>query len=76
MSNMYGPAHVILVCIVNEVCMGFLGIQDIGHFTSRDMVYSSFYFQGYMILCSITGILFLLSFFFKIKNPEKKTSIK
>ena len=36
-----------------EACIGVLGIQDICHFTSRDMGYFPFYFQGYRILCSI-----------------------
>ena len=30
-----------------------LGIQEICHFTSRDIEYYPFYFQGYGILCSI-----------------------
>ena len=33
--------------------MGVLGIQDICHFTSRDIGYFPFYFQGYGILCLI-----------------------
>ena len=37
--------------------MGVLGIQDICHFTSRDIGYFLFYFQGYRILCSIFGLL-------------------
>ena len=37
----------------SEACIGVLGIQDICHFTSRDIGYYSFYFQGYGILCSI-----------------------
>ena len=37
----------------NEACIGVLGIQDICHFTSRDIGYYPFYFQGYGILCSI-----------------------
>ena len=40
-----------------EACIGVLGIQDICHFTSRDIGYSSFYFQGYGILCSIFWLL-------------------
>ena len=40
-----------------EACIGVLGIQDICHFTSRDIGYYRFYFQGYGILCSITGVL-------------------
>ena len=36
-----------------EACIGVLGIQDICHFTSRDIGYYPFYFQGYGILCSI-----------------------
>ena len=38
---------------INEVCIGVLGIQDICHFTSRDMGYFPFYFQRYRILCSV-----------------------
>ena len=40
-----------------EACIGVLGIQDICHFTSRDIGYFPFYFQGYGILCSIFGLL-------------------
>ena len=47
--------------IINEACIGVLGIQDICHFTFRDIGYFPFYFQGYRILCSIfwsiSGIL-------------------
>ena len=51
-----------------EACIGVIGIQDICHFTSRDIGYYPFYFQGYRILCSISGILcFLLK-----KNNKKK----
>ena len=39
-----------------EACIGVLGIQDICHFTSRDIGYFPFYFQGYGILCSISGM--------------------
>ena len=40
-----------------EACIGVLGIQDICHFTSRDIGYYPFYFQGYGILCSIFSLL-------------------
>ena len=40
-----------------EACIGVLGIQDICHFTSRDIGYYPFYFQGYGILCSIFWLL-------------------
>ena len=44
-----------------EACIGVLVIQDICHFTSRDIGYYPFYFQGYGILCStfwlLSGIL-------------------
>ena len=40
-----------------EACIGVLGIQDISHFTSRDIGYYPFYFQGYGILCSIFPLL-------------------
>ena len=36
-----------------EACIGVSGIQDICHFTFRDIGYYPFYFQGYGILCSI-----------------------
>ena len=36
---------------INEACIGVLGIQDICHFTSRDIGYYPIYFQGYRILC-------------------------
>ena len=51
-----------------EACIGVIGIQDICHFTSRDIGYYPFYFQGYRILCSISGILCFL-----LKNKKKKT---
>ena len=38
-------------------CIGILGIQDNRHFTSRDIGYFPFYFQGHGILCSIFGLL-------------------
>ena len=40
-----------------EACIGVLGIQDICHFTSRDIGYYLFYFQGYGILGSIFLLL-------------------
>ena len=40
-----------------EACIGALGIQDISHFTSRDIGYYPFYFQGYGIPCSIFWLL-------------------
>ena len=40
-----------------EACIGVLGIQDICHFTSRDIGSFPFYFQGYGILCSMLGLL-------------------
>ena len=48
------PSFLIL-CIsggsIREACIGVLiGIQDICHFTSRDIGYYLFYFQGYGIL--------------------------
>ena len=46
-----------LVCTFNEACIGVLGIQDICHFTSRDIGYYPFYFQGYGILGSIFLLL-------------------
>ena len=50
----------------DEACIGVIGIQDICHFTSRDIGYYPFYFQGYRILCSISGILCFLP-----KNKKK-----
>ena len=43
--------------IISEACIGVLGIQDICHFTSRDIGYYPFYFQGYGILRSIFSLL-------------------
>ena len=43
--------------VICEACIGVLGIQDICHFTSRDIGYYPFYFQGYKILCSIFSLL-------------------
>ena len=40
-----------------EACIGVLGIQDICHFTSRDIGYYPSYFQGYGILGSIFSLL-------------------
>ena len=51
----------------SEACIGVLGIQDICHFTSRDIGYYQFYFQGYWILCSVFK---LLSGILKIKRTE------
>ena len=42
---------------IREACIGVLGIQDICHFTSRDIGYYPFYFQGYGMLCSIFSVL-------------------
>ena len=42
---------------LSEACIGVLGIQDICHFTSRDIGYYSFYFQGYGIIGSIFSLL-------------------
>ena len=41
----------------DEACIGVLGIQDICHFTFRDIGYYPFYFQGYGILGSIFSLL-------------------
>ena len=41
----------------NDACIGVLGIQDICLFTSRDIGYNPFYFQGYGILGSIFSLL-------------------
>ena len=38
-------------------CIGVLRIQDICHFTFRDIGYYPFYFQGYGILGSIFLLL-------------------
>ena len=43
---------------ISEAYIEILGIQDICHFTSRDIRYYPFDFHGYGILCSI----FLLTF--------------
>ena len=45
------------IFITFEACKRVLGIQDICHFTSRDIGYDQFYFQGYRILCSIFWLL-------------------
>ena len=42
---------------VSEACIGVLGIQDICHFTSRDIGYYPFYIKGYGILGSIFSLL-------------------
>ena len=57
----------------NEACIGVIGIQDICHFTSRDIGYYPFYFQGYRILCSISGILCFLP---KNKKQTEKATVK
>ena len=51
-------------CII-KACIWVLGIQDICHFTSRDIGYYPFYFQGYRILCSM---FLLLSGIFNIQE--------
>ena len=55
-----------------EACIGVLGIQDICYFTSRDIRYFPFYFQGYRILCSISGIF--LFFLHNIQIQSKTTN--
>ena len=40
-----------------EACIGVLGIRNICNFTSRDIGYYPFYFQGYGILGSIFSLL-------------------
>ena len=46
---------------MDEACIGVLGIQDMCHFTSRDIGYYPCYFQGYgilgLIFSLLTGIL-------------------
>ena len=55
-----------------EACIGVLGIRDICHFTSRGIGYFPVYFQGYGILCSISGIL--LFFFQNIQIQSRNTN--
>ena len=55
-----------------EACIGDLGIHDICHFTSRDKGYFPFCFQGYGILCSISGIL--LFFLQNIQIQSRNTN--
>ena len=43
--------------VLSEACIWVLGIQDINHFTSRDIGYYPFYLQGYGILCSMVWLL-------------------
>ena len=43
--------------LTHEACIRALGIEDICHFTSRDIGYYPFYFQGNGILCSIFWLL-------------------
>ena len=43
--------------MISEACIGVLGIQDICHFTSKDIGYYPFYFQWYGILGSIFLLL-------------------
>ena len=43
--------------MIKGAFIGVLEIQDICHFTSRDMRYYPFYFLGYWILCSIVCLL-------------------
>ena len=58
--------------IIYVACVGALGIQDICHFTSRDIGYFPFYFQGYGILRSISGIL--VFFLQNIKIQRRNTN--
>ena len=46
----------ILLFRTTEACIVVLGIHDICHFTSIDIGYYPFYFQGYGILCSIVSL--------------------
>ena len=55
MNTVGGYLHIYSVYV--EACIGVLGIQDICHFTSRDIGYYPFYFQVYGILCSIFWLL-------------------
>ena len=55
-----------------EACIWVLGIQDICHFTSRDIGYFPFYFQGYGILRSTSGIL--LFFLHNIQIQSRNTT--
>ena len=57
-----------------EACIGVMGIQDICHFTFRDIGHYPFYFQGYRILYSISGILCFLPKNEKKKQKNKKNS--
>ena len=43
--------------IMNEACIGVLGLQDICHFTSRDIGYYLLFFKGNGILGSIFSLL-------------------
>ena len=54
---MYKTANLLKHRCCDEACIGVLGIQDICHFTSRDIGYYPFYFQGYGILGSIFSLL-------------------
>ena len=69
-SESYTPLSTVLT--KNEACIGVLGIQDICHSNSRDIGYNPFYFQGYGILCSITGILLFSSTINKCKVEGQK----
>ena len=59
--------HRLIWVFTDEACIGVLGIQDICHFTSRDIGYYPYYFQGYGILCSI---FWLLSGILKFQKTE------
>ena len=56
-------------CIINEALIGVLGIQDICHFTFRDMGYFSFYFQVYgvlvILLQGIWDTVFIIFIYFQ-----------
>ena len=67
-ANAFLIEHTGIKMVPSEACIGVIGIQDICHFTSRDIGYYPFYFQGYRIPCSISGILF----FFAEKKKKKK----
>ena len=49
--------QILISSCTNEACLGVLEIQDISHFTSRDIGYYPFYFPGYGILCSIFELI-------------------
>ena len=75
LSHMTGTICKYSMKLHKLACIGVLGIQDICHFTSRDIEYFPVYFQGYGILRSISGILLFFLQIYTHREEIRITSI-